>query len=100
MSTKNKKFSADSIGKSVEVSESNSFYFGKENYRFMLIGLALIIAGFLLMMGADANTVDGKYDPNVWNEGIFSIRRIRIAPMLVIAGFVVEVYAILKRNKN
>ncbi|WHF52443.1 DUF3098 domain-containing protein [Chryseobacterium gotjawalense] len=100
MSTKNKKFSGDSIGKSVEVSESNPFYFGKENYRFMLIGLALIIAGFLLMMGADANTVDGKYDPNVWNEGIFSIRRIRIAPMLVIAGFVVEVYAILKRNKN
>ena len=100
MSKKNKQFSADSIGKSVEVSENNLFYFGKENYKLMLIGLALIIAGFLLMMGPDANTVDGKYDPNVWNEGIFSIRRIRIAPMLVIAGFAVEVYAILKRNKK
>ena len=66
----------------------------------MLIGLALIVVGFLLMMGADANTIDGNYDPNVWNEGIFSIRRIRIAPMLVIAGFAVEVYAILKRKKN
>ena len=95
MSKKNKKFSADSIGKSTEVSEHNPFYFGKENYRLMLIGLALIIIGFLLMMGADANTVDGKYDPNLWNEGIFSIRRIRIAPMLVIAGFAIEVYAIL-----
>ena len=73
--------------------------FGKENYKWMLIGLALIIVGFLLMMGADANTVDGKYDPNSWNEDIFSIRRIRIAPLLVIAGFAVEVYAILKRNK-
>ena len=100
MSKKNKQFSADSIGKTVEVSENNTFYFGKENYKLMLIGLALILAGFLLMMGADANTVDGKYDPNVWNEGIFSIRRIRIAPMLVIAGFAVEVYAILKRNKK
>ncbi|MGA9211850.1 DUF3098 domain-containing protein [Kaistella sp.] len=100
MSKKNKQFSADSIGKSVEVSESNPFYFGKENYKLMLIGLALILVGFILMMGADANTVDGKYDPNVWNEGIFSIRRIRIAPMFVIAGFVVEVYAILKRKKK
>ena len=100
MSKKNKQFSADSIGKTVEVPENNKFYFGKENYKLMLIGLALIVAGFLLMMGADANTVDGKYDPNVWNEGIFSIRRIRIAPMLVIAGFAVEVYAILKRNKK
>lgn len=100
MSKKHKQFSADNIGQPVEVSEHNSFYFGKENYKLMLIGLALIVVGFLLMMGADANTVDGKYDPNVWNEGIFSIRRIRIAPMLVIAGFAVEVYAILKRNKK
>ena len=100
MSKKHKQFSADNIGQPVEVSENNSFYFGKENYRLMLIGLALIVVGFLLMMGADANTVDGKYDPNAWNEGIFSIRRIRIAPMLVIAGFAIEVYAILKRNKK
>jgi hypothetical protein len=99
MSKKNKNFSTNSSEKSSEVSENNQFYFGKQNYKLMLIGLALIIIGFLLMMGPDANTIDGKYDPNVWNEGIFSIRRIRIAPMFVIAGFVVEVYAILKRNK-
>ena len=100
MSKKNKNFSVDSIGvKEVKTEPKNTFYFGKENYKFMLIGLALIVIGFLLMMGADANTVDGKYDPNSWNEGIFSIRRIRIAPLFVIAGFVVEVYAILKRNK-
>ena len=100
MAKKNKNFSADSIGsKEVEVPQENTFYFRKENYKLMLIGLALIVAGFLLMMGADANTVDGKFDPNSWNEDIFSIRRIRIAPLLVIAGFAVEVYAILKRNK-
>lgn len=100
MAKKNKKFTADAIGsKEVEVPQENNFYFGKQNYKLMLIGLALIVVGFLLMMGADANTVDGKFDPNSWNEGIFSIRRIRIAPLLVIAGFVVEVFAILKRNK-
>lgn len=79
--------------------EKSGFYFGRENYKWMLIGLALILLGFLLMMGADANTVDGKYDPNAWNDSIFSTRRIRIAPLLVVAGFAVEVYAILKRNK-
>lgn len=91
-----------SKNQNVETSENqngNPFYFGKKNYQLMLIGLALIIVGFLLMLGADANTVDGKIDPNSWNEDIFSFRRIRLAPLLVIAGFVVEVFAILKRNK-
>lgn len=99
MSKKIKKFSADAIGESVKSPVQSSFYFGQENYKWMLIGLALIIVGFLLMMGADANTVNGTYDPNAWNEDIFSIRRIRIAPILVVAGFAIEVYAILKRNK-
>lgn len=99
MAKKYKNFSADSIGKSEPAVSENSFYFGKENYKLMLIGLAFIVVGFLLMMGADANTVDGKYDPNLWNEDIFSIRRIRIAPLLVVIGFVIEVYAILKRSK-
>ena len=101
MSKKHKNFSADRIGTQVSAEKpvSQSFYFGKENYKWMLIGLALITVGFLLMMGADANTVDGKYDPNLWNEDIFSFRRIRLAPLLVVAGFAVEVYAILKRNR-
>jgi hypothetical protein len=51
-----------------------------------------------LMMGPDANTVDGKFDPNSWNDDIFSIRRIRIAPLFVVIGFAIEVYAILKRK--
>jgi len=98
MAKKNNKFSAEPVGNNAGESEP-TFYFGKQNYKLMLIGLALILVGFLLMMGSDANTVDGKFDPNVWNEDIFSIRRIRIAPLFVIAGFVVQVYAILKRNK-
>ncbi len=102
MAKKNTAFSAEKFGapKSDNVSQNHPFYFGKENFKWMLIGLILIIAGFILMMGDDANTVDGVYNPEVWNEGIFSFRRIRLAPLLVIAGFAVQVYAILKRNKK
>ena len=100
MAKNTKKFSADQYGqKEVIIEEKQNFYFGKTNYKWMIIGFVITVIGFLLMMGPDANTVDGKYDPNVWNEAIFSIRRVRIAPLLVIAGFVIQIFAILKRNK-
>ena len=93
------KFSAHHFGTETPQPADSTFYFNRDNYKLMLAGLALIILGFLLMLGPDANTVDGKFDPNAWNEGIFSVLRIRIAPFLVMAGFAVEAYAILKRNK-
>lgn len=102
MSKKQNKYSADQFGVSSEEANSgqNAFYFGKENYKWMLIGLGLILLGFVLMMGYGANTTpDGTFDPNYWNDGIFSVLRIRIAPLLVVAGFAVEAYAILKRKK-
>ncbi|ANF49430.1 hypothetical protein A0O34_02150 [Chryseobacterium glaciei] len=98
MSKKTNKFSAADFGKETETTQENTFYFGQQNFKWMLIGLAFIVVGFLLMMGHDANTVDGKLDPNSWNEDIFSIRRIRIAPLFIVIGFVIEVYAILKRK--
>lgn len=92
------KYSANNFG-STESVEKKTFYFGGKNFKLMLIGLGLILLGFVLMLGADANTTpDGKFDPNYWNESIFSFRRIRLAPLLVIAGFVIQVIAILKRN--
>lgn len=79
--------------------KENTFYFGNRNFKLMLLGLAFIVVGFLLMMGADANTTpEGKLDPNYWNEGIFSIRRVRIAPIFVVAGFVIQIVAILKKK--
>ncbi|MBP0904792.1 DUF3098 domain-containing protein [Mariniflexile gromovii] len=65
------------------------FIFGKKNYKFMFIGLACIALGFILMSGG------GSDDPNVFNPEIFSWRRIRLAPMLVLLGFGIEIYAIL-----
>jgi len=78
-----------------------SILFGKKNFVFMGIGMALILIGFLLMTGPDANTrPDGVFDPNYWNEDIFSWRRIRLAPILVIAGFAVNIYAIMLNPKT
>ncbi len=67
--------------------------FGKRNYKFMLIGLSFIALGFILMSGG------GSEDPNVFNEEIYSFRRIRLAPILVILGFIIEVYAILTKSE-
>ena len=67
----------------------------------MAIGIFAIALGFLLMTGADANTrPDGVFDPNYWNQDIFSFRRIRLAPTLVIIGFIIEIIAILYQPKN
>lgn len=80
----------------MRIPPDTSFLFGKKNYILMAIGLALIAIGFFLMTGPDANTrPDGTFDPNYWNEDIFSWRRIRLAPFLVLLGFGVEVYAIM-----
>jgi len=100
MAKKKQQFSAEQFGKTNNnISPENTFYFGKQNFRWMLIGLAFIIVGFVLMMGSGANTrPDGVIDPTYWNDGIFSVVRIRIAPLLVIAGFAMEAYAILKRK--
>ena len=70
--------------------ESKSeFIFGKKNYKFLFIGLAFIVVGFILMSGG------GSDDPNVFDESIYSWRRIRLAPTLVLIGFGIQVYAIL-----
>lgn len=65
------------------------FIFEQKNYKFMLIGGAFIALGFILMAGGGSN------DPNVFNPEIYSWRRIRLAPALILIGFGFEVYAIL-----
>jgi hypothetical protein len=72
----------------------NSFLFDKTNYLLFAVGLALIVLGFILMAGG------GSEDPNVYNEALFNARRITWAPLLIVLGFVVEVFAILRRPKS
>jgi len=70
------------------------FLFDKTNYYIMFAGLALILLGFVLMSGGKST------DPHVFNkEEIYSFRRITLAPFLIIAGFVVEVVAIMRKPK-
>lgn len=73
---------------------SSEFLFDKVNYKFLLIGIAVIAIGFLLMSGG------GSDDPAVFNEAIFSFRRIRLAPTVVLIGFGITIYSILKNPKK
>ncbi|MGV9003296.1 DUF3098 domain-containing protein [Flavobacterium sp.] len=66
------------------------FLFEKVNYKILLSGIAVIVLGFILMSGG------GSDNPNVWNEDIFSFRRIRLAPTLVLIGFGITIYSIFK----
>ena len=69
--------------------------FGKENYKWMLIGLAVLALGFFLMAGGKST------NPAVFNDSdVYSTTRITIAPMLIIAGFIIEIFAIMKKSKN
>ncbi len=69
--------------------DQGQFIFQKKNYKFMLIGIAFIALGFILMAGG------GSDDPAVFNPEIYSWRRIRLAPTLILIGFAIEMYAIL-----
>ena len=70
------------------------FLFDKINYKILLIGIVVIALGFILMSGG------GSVDPNVFNEDVFSFRRIRLAPTTVLIGFGITIYAILKNPKK
>ncbi len=72
---------------------NNDMAFTATNYRLLLIGLAIVVVGFILMSGG------GNGDPNSFDEGaIFSARRITVAPIVVLAGYLFVVYAILKKS--
>jgi hypothetical protein len=76
-----------------EVEKKTGFALGRENYKLMAIGFAIIIVGFILMAGGRSD------DPKVFSEDIFSFRRITVAPLIVLAGFIFEIYAIMKRPR-
>ena len=69
--------------------DNKNLLFGKKNYQLMALGVVLVVLGFILMAGG------GSDDPNVFDPSIFSWRRIRLAPTLVLIGFGIQIYAIL-----
>lgn len=74
--------------------DRHEFLFEKVNYKILLIGIGVIALGFILMSGG------GSQDPKVFNDDIFNFRRIRLAPTLVLIGFGVTIYSILKNTKK
>ena len=79
------------MGSKNENKEKLNFALGRENYKLLAIGFVIIIIGFLLMLG-------GKSDsPDQFSENIFSFRRITLAPIVVLTGFIFEIWAIIKK---
>ncbi len=70
------------------------FAFGKQNYILVLIGLVVMLVGFLLMIGG------GSDDPAVFSESLFNFQRLTLAPILILTGYIIEIFAIMKRPKS
>lgn len=68
--------------------------FDRHKYTWLIIGLALTALGFILMIGG------GSDDPAVFSEDIFNFRRLTLAPILVLAGYAIQIYAIMKKTTN
>ncbi len=80
--------------KQVQPASGNSL-FTKDNYIWMAAGLLVMALGFILMSGGKSP------DPKVFNDSdVYSTTRITIAPILIIAGLVIEIFAIMKKPKE
>ena len=81
-----KKENKKHIGVPADSKHTFSFVFGKKNYQIMLLGLLVVILGFVLMYGG--------------TEDIYSFRKITLAPIVVILGLVIEIFAIFFPNES
>jgi len=71
------------------------FVFSKQNYVLLLISLAVIVVGFALLSGG------GSDNPHEFSEEIFSVRRLYVAPIIILGGYFLVIYAIMKKpNKD
>ena len=70
------------------------FVFKKKNYILLISGLILILVGIFLMMGGESE------DPNVFSEDIFNFQRLTLAPILIVGGFILEIFAIMLKSDN
>ena len=83
------------MGKNLnENNKDLGFAFSKQNYMFLAAALVIVVIGFLLMSGG------GSENPNDFSDKIFSFRRITLAPVVVLAGFVFGIVAILRKPKD
>jgi uncharacterized membrane protein len=74
--------------------KSQKMPFTREKYILLLAGLLIVIIGFVLMIGGSTS------NPDVFDAAIYSFRRISLAPILIILGFIIVIYAIMKKTKK
>ena len=73
--------------------DNKNFAFDKVNYILLAVSMAVVVIGFLLMIGP--NSSDTAFEPD-----IFSARRIKVAPVICLLGFVSMIYAVVRKPKN
>ncbi len=82
------------MAKKEQTDPARQFAFTRQNYKLLIIGVVIIVIGFLLMLGGKAES------PEQFNPDVFSFRRITLAPLVVLFGFIFEIYAIMKKPKK
>tara|TARA_B100001778_G_scaffold232188_1_gene193339 strand:+ start:42 stop:269 length:228 start_codon:yes stop_codon:yes gene_type:complete len=70
------------------------YLFNKRRYRFLILSIFIIGIGFLLMSGGEST------DPDIFNNEIYNFRRIRLAPLMVVSGFILCIFSILYKDKK
>lgn len=70
------------------------FVFKKKNYILLISGLVLILLGIFLMIGGESE------DPTKFSEEIFNFQRLTLAPILIVSGFVLEIFAVMLKSDN
>ena len=73
--------------------DKKNLSFDKMNYILLAVGMAVVVLGFILMSG-------GSSDETAYNPDIFSVRRIKVAPVVCLLGFVSMIYAVIRKPKN
>ncbi len=73
--------------------DNKNFAFDKVNFILLAVSMAVVVIGFLLMIGP--NSSDTAFEPD-----IFSARRIKVAPVVCLLGFVSMIYAVVRKPKN
>ena len=73
--------------------DKRNFAFDRINFLLLAVGMLIVIIGFILMSGG--NSTDTHFDP-----AIFSVRRIKVAPIICLVGFVSMIYAIIRKPKD
>jgi hypothetical protein len=94
MMTKLKASQKQSKSKQKPEDELVTFAFSRQNYRLIIIGIVIITLGFVLMIGG------GSDDPNVFSYKLFNFQRLTLAPILILTGYIIEIFAIMKKPKK